>query len=81
MLALGQQIPNPPQWVAAVHDDHSKHRHVHVVAAIKGRLETADLQVLIERATQACRQQRLELDAGRHLGNQRQKDDFEWNDA
>jgi len=79
MSALGERKGNPPNWVAAVHDDHSDHRHVHVVAAIKGRLERDDLQLLIQRATETCRGQRYELDAGRdNLRRQHQKEDLEW---
>jgi hypothetical protein len=79
MFALGQRTPSPPNWVAAVHDDHSDHRHVHIVAAIKGRLEKKDLRVLIQRATDTCREQRQELDAGRdNLRQQQQEEDLEW---
>jgi hypothetical protein len=78
MFALGQRAPSPPNWVAAVHDDHSEYRHVHVVVAMKGRLDRDDLQVVIQRATEACREQRHELDAGRQPVRQLQKENLEW---
>jgi hypothetical protein len=80
MAALGTRVANSPNWVAAVHDDHSPHRHVHVMAIVKGRLERDDLEVLIERATDVCHEQRDELDAGRSTLKQRQpeKEDQEW---
>src|SRR5947209_10842037 len=38
MLSLEERIQQPLSWVAAVHDDHAPHRHVHVVAVVPGRL-------------------------------------------
>jgi hypothetical protein len=82
MFALGTRITNPPDWVAAVHDDHSPHRHIHVLAIVKGRLERDDLQALIERATNVCLEQRHELDAGRSTAERREQEqeeeDLEW---
>jgi hypothetical protein len=79
MFALGTRVLEVPSWVAAVHDDHAPHRHVHVLAIIKGRVERDDLQALIERTTDVCREQRAELDAGRSTPRDKQeKEDLEW---
>lgn len=52
----GQEIP----WVAVVHDDHSAHAHVHVMAVTDQRLNTRDLQALREEADRAwAHQQQL----------------------
>src|SRR5438067_10000767 len=34
MLSLEEHIHREVSWVAAVHDDHAPHRHVHVVAVV-----------------------------------------------
>ena len=62
MLTVEERVGTPVIWVAAVHDDHTDKRHVHALAAVQGRLEKPDLRRLIEATTEACREQRLELD-------------------
>ncbi len=54
---LGKEIA----WVAAVHDDHTQIRHLHVLAIAKTR-SLVSAPAMIQSATEACRQQRLELD-------------------
>ena len=49
-------------WVAAVHDDHTDKNHVHALAALQGRLDKPDLDRIREATTQACLEQRRELD-------------------
>src|SRR5438874_13737220 len=36
MLHLEDRVQREVQWVAAIHDDHAPHRHVHVVAVVPG---------------------------------------------
>ncbi len=50
------------QFVAAVHSDHKPHRHVHIVACIKRRLNKQELQHLRQTATEQALFQRKELD-------------------
>ena len=57
-----QGVMTPVIWVAAVHDDHTDKNHVHALAAIQGRLDKPDLKRLTEATTQACLEQRQELD-------------------
>lgn len=45
----GQEVP----WVAVIHDDHSAHAHVHVMAVTDQRLNTLDLQALRDEADRA----------------------------
>src|SRR5687768_3855692 len=61
-IITAQGITTPVIWVAALHDDHTDKNHVHALASVQGRLDKPDLQRLIDVATQACREQRRELD-------------------
>jgi hypothetical protein len=62
MQTFEERIHREVQWVAAEHDDHTPKRHVHVLATARGRLSPHDLQAVIQRATEACLEQRRELD-------------------
>src|SRR5207248_2543428 len=62
MQTFEEHIRRPVQWVAAEHDDHTPKRHVHVLAIAKGRLKREDLHAIIHKATEACLEQRRELD-------------------
>jgi MobL relaxases len=61
-IITAQGITTPVVWVAAVHDDHTDKHHVHVLAALQGRLDKPDLQRLIAATTHTCLEQRRELD-------------------
>jgi hypothetical protein len=75
-MDLEDKIGKPIQWVAAIHDDHTKIRHVHVLGITKARMLPA--KQMIQEATQACLQQRRELDASREQAKARGKEDREW---
>src|SRR2546421_9329908 len=62
MLRLEDRVQSEVQWVAAIHDDHAPHRHVHVVAVVPGRLHVPDFQALRLTATEACLEQRRQRD-------------------
>ncbi len=62
MLHLEDRVQREVQWVAAIHDDHAPHRHVHVVAVVPGRLHVPDFQALRQTATEACLEQRRQRD-------------------
>src|SRR5713226_4132791 len=62
MQTLEQRLHKQVQWVAAEHDDHAPHRHVHVVAVVAGRLNVQDFQALRQTATEVCLEQRHERD-------------------
>src|SRR5437773_176277 len=49
------------QWVAAVHDDHADHRHIHAIAIVPERLQKQDLQRMRSAATEAAVEQRRQL--------------------
>ena len=59
------------QWVAAVHDDHTDKRHVHILAVVPGRVNEYDLTRMITKATTASAEQRKALD--RHVAQQQQQ--------
>jgi hypothetical protein len=60
-----QGITTPINWVAAIHDDHTDKHHVHALAAIQGRLDKPDLDRVRAATTEACLEQRRELDRAR----------------
>jgi hypothetical protein len=62
MQTLEDRVKTAVQWVAAVHQEHSDVRHIHALAAVKGRVNSPDLRALIDSATRECREQRLERD-------------------
>jgi hypothetical protein len=67
LSALATRRGAPIQYVGAIHADHAAHRHVHVIALVKGRLTRKDFQFLRQQATEASVMQRRELDAARGL--------------
>jgi hypothetical protein len=62
MLRLEERLQMPLQWVAAEHNDHAPHRHVHVIALVAGRITEQDLEELRITATSAALFQRKERD-------------------
>jgi hypothetical protein len=65
MQRLEKRLNTAIPWAAALHDDHTDIRHVHILAAIPKRLQQYELEFLIREATQLCEQQRRFLDRGR----------------
>src|SRR4051812_46163485 len=62
MQALDARVHRPVSWVAAVHDDHTDKRHIHVLAVVPQRLHVPDFEHMRNEATQVCLEQRQELD-------------------
>jgi hypothetical protein len=77
MQTLAERLHKHISWVAAEHDDHTPKRHVHVLAVVAGRLNTQDLQAVIQRTTEVCREQRRELDLLREQ-KEREREEAEW---
>src|SRR6266849_7048345 len=65
MQSLEDRLHTQVQWVAAAHDDHAPHRHVHVMAVLAARLNVQDFQALRQTATEAALFQRNERDLAR----------------
>jgi hypothetical protein len=77
MQTIEERVHTPVIWVAAVHDDHTDNNHVHALAAVNRRLDKPDLDRIREATTQACREQRQELDRSRERQAQEREQD-EW---
>jgi hypothetical protein len=75
--ALEDRIQQRIAWVGVVHADHAPHRHVHIVAIVKGRLTVQDLQALRQAATQACFEQRQERDQAQEQ-RQKAQEEAQW---
>jgi hypothetical protein len=73
MQTLEERLQKEVSYVAAEHDEHAPHRHVHVLALVKGRLNTKDFQALRQTATDAALFQRQERDQQRSQQVQQQK--------
>ncbi len=77
MLRLEEQLQKEISWVAAVHDDHAPHRHVHVVAVVPGRLQVQDFQQMRQTATAAALEQRHARDLAREQQAQ-EREEAQW---
>src|SRR5437762_6198482 len=65
MLGLEDRLRRHIQWVAATHDDHAPHRHVHIMAILPKKLQVHDLKALRYIATEAALEQRHQRGAAR----------------
>jgi len=74
MQSLEDRFQKHLQWVAAEHNDHAPHRHVHIVAIVPGRLQVQDFQLLRQTATQAALAQRKERDLLREIQKQKEQE-------
>jgi len=77
MLTLEERMQKPVPYVAATHDDHAPHRHVHIIACVKGRLGKEDFKALRQTATDAAHLQRQERDLAREQ-QQQQQEGVQW---
>src|SRR5436309_8371760 len=77
MLSLEERLHKQVSWVAAEHDDHAPHRHVHVVAVVPGRLQVRDFQAMRQAATAAALVQRHERDLVREQQAQK-REEAQW---
>src|SRR5437763_9304247 len=77
MLRLEEHIQKEIFWVAAEHDDHAPHRHVHVVAVVTGRLQVRDFKAMRQTATEAALVQRHERDLVREQQAQ-SREEAQW---
>jgi hypothetical protein len=59
---LEERLNTPLAWVAAIHNDHTAIRHVHMLAVVPTRLSRQDCQALIQTTTEAALSQRRQRD-------------------
>jgi len=74
MQRLEDRFQKQLHWVAASHDDHAPHRHVHILAVVPGRLQVPDFQLLRKTATDAALEQRRERDLLREMQKQKEQE-------
>jgi hypothetical protein len=75
-LDIAEKTGKQISWVAAIHDDHTDKRHIHVLAVTKARkLPAMDM---IRRATDACVEQRKELDKARQPEREQKEEGRIW---
>src|SRR6266568_927405 len=74
MLSLEERLHREVQWVAATHDDHALHRHVHVVAVVPGRLQVHEFQALRQTATGVALAKRKERDLVGKMKKQKEQE-------
>ncbi len=77
MVQLEERLQKEIQFVAAEHNDHAPHRHVHVLALIAGRLQKQDLEALRSAATEAALVQRKARDLALEQ-QQREREEAQW---
>jgi hypothetical protein len=73
ILTLEERLQKEVPYVAAEHDDHTDHRHIHLLALVNGRLNTKDLEALRTTATNTALFQRQERDLQQQQQAQQQK--------
>src|SRR5436305_11932472 len=75
MLALEERLGKQIQFVGALHDDHSPHRHVHTLVLVQRKLTREDFLALRQEATERALFQRRLRDRtrARHLGLKRSR--------
>jgi hypothetical protein len=71
--SLEERFQRPLQWVAAIHADHSEHRHVHALAIVPQRLTVQDFNRMRTAATDAAQEQRRHLELLRAADEQSQE--------
>jgi hypothetical protein len=75
-MEIAEQTGQSVSWMAAIHDDHTDKRHVHVLAVTTARRLPAP--AMIKAATTACKDQRIELDREREHDRAREQEGDEW---
>ena len=76
MQRLEKRLKTTIPWAGALHDDHTDKRHIHVLAVTKARKLPA--RDMIQAATDACLQQRKELDLSRQPEQERESEGRIW---
>jgi hypothetical protein len=77
MLRLEDRLQHPVPWVAAIHADHTEHRHVHAIAVVPERLQVRDFTLMRGAATEEALEQRRQLDLAREQSERSQQQDEE----
>ena len=78
MMHLAERLQTDILYIAAEHNDHAPHRHVHVLALVPTRLTKPDLQALRTAATEAAVFQRTARDLAIAQQRREQEVEQEW---
>jgi len=78
MLALQEQVLANVPYAAAIHDDHTDLRHVHLIACLTSRLDTSHFKTMRDAATETAQRQRQETDLARAPQQQQQQEGGQW---
>jgi hypothetical protein len=78
MLALQEHVQQRVPFAAAIHDDHTDNRHVHLVACLTSRLGPAHFKTMRDAATETAQRQRQEKDLARAQQQQQQQGGGQW---
>jgi hypothetical protein len=78
MLALQEHLQQRVPFAAAIHDDHTDLRHVHLVACVTSRLGAEHFKTMRDAATATAKQQRRERDMVRAPQQQQQQGGGQW---
>ena len=78
MMHLAERLQQDILYVAAEHNEHTPHRHVHVLALIPKRLTKLDLQALRSAASDAAVLQRTARDAALEQHGRAQEEEHGW---
>jgi hypothetical protein len=78
MLALQEHLQQRVPFVAAIHDDHTDLRHVHLVACVTSRLGAEHFKSMRDAATETAKLQRQERDMVRAPQQQQQQEGGQW---
>ena len=78
MLGLEHRLRRDIQWVAATHDDHAPHRHVHILAILPKKLQVHDLKALRQIATEVSLEQRHQRDQALAEKQERGREQQRW---
>jgi len=71
MQTLEERLGQSVLWVGAIHSDHAPHLHAHLIAVVPKRLSVKDFEILRQRTTEACLEQRHFLDLARTHARER----------
>ena len=78
ITSLEDRFQRPLPWVAAIHDDHTEHRHIHAIAIVPARLQVPDFQRMRSAATEAALEQVQQLTLAREQREQMQEEALSW---
>jgi hypothetical protein len=78
IASLEDRFQRPLQWVAAIHADHTEHRHIHAMVIVPERLQVQDFKRMRSAATEAALEQVQQLALAREQRERMQEEALSW---